>query len=370
MAIKPLREYTDEAFAEIAKIQRGEKLLPKTGFDFIDAHLGCMLPGDVALLSSPSGTGKTTIAQKIKKNILDKELNPEADTYVYVDYSLEMKVFNLLMRASAEILKKKKSEVLFNEFTEEEQVKIREYYETLNDDRQFISQVPPTPEEFYQDAKTFLTEHKEKGAVFFSFDHVLLAKGADKKKMLEEFCEKINQLKLEFENVYFLLISQNNRQIYSRIAEKNNLAAPNPTDVFGSSFLDQLCSFNIVLYNPFKAGIKEYMKVNPDRYDYLSDHFTDEDSKGRVSFHTEGLIFAHCIKTRESDQMYQDIYVIDMGLSKEEKDKLKEDTQKPENTAMPVFTGDEKEPPIKPATPEEAFGAPISEGVSTDDIPF
>ena len=361
--IKPLKEYTKEAFVEIGKLQRGEKLLPKTGFDFIDSHLGCMLPGDVALLSSPSGTGKTTVAQKIKKNILDKEINPEADKYVYVDYSLEMKVFNLLMRASSELLKKKKSEILFNEFTEEEQVKIKEYYETLNDDRQFLSQVPPTPQEFYDEAREFLIKHSDKSAVFFSFDHVLLAKGSDKKRMLEDFCEKINQLKLEFNNVYFLLISQNNRQIYSRIAEKNNLAAPNPTDVFGSSFLDQLCSFNIVLYNPFKAGIKEYMRVNPERYFYLSDHFTDEDSKGRVSFHTEGLIFAHCIKTRESDQMYQDIYVIDMGLSKEEKEKLEE--KKEISNTMPVF---EKAEPIEPVSPLEAFGPPESN--SGDDMPF
>lgn len=363
--IKPLKEYTKEAFIEIGKLQKGEKLLPKTGFDFIDSHLGCILPGDVILLSSPSGTGKTTIAQKMKKNILDIELNPEANDYVYVDYSLEMKVFNLLMRASSELLKKKKSEILFNEFTEEEKEKIQKYYDSLNDDRQFICQVPPTPEEFYSEAREFILKHKDKSAIFFSFDHVLLAKGADKKRMLEEFCEKINQLKLEFPNVYFLLISQNNRQIYSRIAEKSNLAAPNPTDVFGSSFLDQLCSFNIVLYNPFKAGIKEYMKVNPDRYDYLSDHFTEEDSKGRVSFHTEGLIFAHCIKTRESDQMYQDIYVIDMGLSNEEKKKLEEKKEVPASNAMPVF---EREEPIPPISPMEAFGPIV--GAETNDPPF
>lgn len=359
--IRPLKDYTKDAFAEINRIQKGEKLLPKTGFDFIDSHLGCLLAGDVVLLSSPSGTGKTTVAQKIKKNILDININPEASNYVYVDYSLEMKVFNLLMRASAEILNKKKSEVLFNAFTEDEKVKIKEYYESLNDDRQYLSQVPPTPEEFYEEAREFLILHESKQAVFFSFDHVLLAKGVDKKKMLEAFCEKINQLKLEFKNVYFLLISQNNRGIYARIAEKSNLSAPNPTDVFGSSFLDQLCSFNIVLYNPFKAGIKEYMKVNPDRYHYLADYFTEEeDSKGRVSFHTEGLIFAHCIKTRESDNMYEDIYVIDMGLSVKDKDKLKEKDATIKSD-MPIFKTEVViAPPL--LEPKDAF--------EDDDVPF
>lgn len=339
MSIRPLKEYTEQAFKELKKIQSGDKKLPKTGFDFIDSHLGCLLPGDVCLISSPSGTGKTTVAQKIKKNILDKDLNPSADNYLIVDYSLEMKVFNLIMRGTSEVLKVKKSQILFNEFTEEEKIKVKEYYEGLNDDRQFLSQVPPSPEEFYNDCSEFLETHKEKEGIFIVLDHVLLLKGSDKKALLESLCEKINQLKLKYHNVYFLLISQNNRAIYGRIAEKNNLSAPNPTDVFGSSFLDQLCSFNIVLFNPFKAGIMEYMKVNPDRYDYLSDHFTEEDSKGRVSFTTENKIFAHCIKTRESDSPYQDIFVIDMSIDEEQKEKLKLKPKEPSTAIkeMPVF---------------------------------
>lgn len=363
MAIRPFKEFAKKGFAEIKKIQTGEKILPKTGFDFIDSHLSCILPGDVILLSSPSGTGKTTIAQKIKKNILDTSLNPEAADYVYVDYNLEMKIFNLLMRASSEILNKKKSEVLFQEFSEEEKKKISIYYETLQDDRQYIDQVPPTPNEFYNDVREFCIKHKNKSGIFFSLDHILLAKGSDKKKMLEEMAEKINQIKLEFENVYFLLISQNNRGIYSRIAEKNNMAAPNPTDVFGSSFLDQLCSFNIVLYNPFKAGIKEYMRVNPERYNYLEKYFTEEDNKGRVSFETEGLIFAHSIKTRESDSPFSDIHVIDMGFSKEQKEMLKEKPKDTPQIQMPIF----KESTIEPITPFEAFGPPEDRG---NDAPF
>ena len=367
MAIEPLKNFVKKGFDDIKKLQKGEKTLPKTGFDFIDSHLGCLLPGDVTLISSPSGTGKTTVAQKIKENILNRDINPEADKYIFVDYSLEMKVFNLLMRASSDILKKKKSDILFNEFTEEEANKINEYYESLQDSRQYINQVPPTPDEFYSEAKEFLLEHKDKEAVFFSFDHVLLAKGSDKKRMLDELCEKINQLKLEFSNVYFLLISQNNRQIYSRIAEKNSLAAPNPTDVFGSSFLDQLCSFNIVLYNPFKAGIREYMKVNPDRYNYLSDYFTEPDNKGRVSFMTEGLIFAHCLKTRESDNMYEDIYVIDMELSEEELSKLRQkESASPNTIEIPNFFEEDKSK-IPLGTIEDAFGGANKE---SDPFPF
>lgn len=364
MNIRPLKEYTKEAFKELNRIQKGEVTLPKTGMDFIDSHLGCILPGDVILISSPSGTGKTTIAQRIKKNLLDTSLNPSADNYVLVDYSLEMKVFNLIMRGSAEVLKKKKSNILFNEFTPEERRLINEYYKDLNDKRQFLSQVPPTPEEFFKECSEFLEAQKDKEGVFIIIDHVLLLSGSDKKGLLDNLCEKINQLKLKYSNVYFILISQNNRQIYNRVAEKNNQAAPNSTDVFGSSFLDQLCSFNIVLYNPFKAGIKDYMKVNPDRYEYLNDYFTEPDNKGRVSFHTEGLIFAHCIKTRESDNPYEDIYVIDTGLSEEEKKKLREgdETKTSIPSSMPVFNSSNDTVPF--GNIEDAFGD------VSDDEPF
>lgn len=324
MSIRPLKELIDDAFKDLKRLQDGDKLLPRTGEDFIDDHLGCILPGDVILLSALSGQGKTETLQRMKKNILSETVNPNAKNYIFCDFSLEMKVFNLILRGAANTTGKKKSKVLFEVFSEEEKLLVKSYYESLNDDRQFISQTPTSPKEFYDLVSEFLTTHSDKEAVFISVDHVMLLSGHDKQALLEQLCEYVNQLKLKFGNVYFILISQNNRSLLSRISEKNNNAAPNAGDVFGSSFLDQLCSFNAILYNPFKMGISQYMKVNPDRYDYLSAHFGDEDSKGKVSFNTESKIFVHLIKTRESDNPFRDIYVIEMNISEEEKAKLKE----------------------------------------------
>ena len=372
MSIKPYSHYTKKAFSDLKKIQDGDKLLPKTGFDFIDSHLGCLLPSDCILISSPSGTGKTTVAQKIKENILNTDINPNALNYVFLDYSLEMKVFNLIMRASSQLLGKKKSEVLFNNFTEEEQKIIKEYYNDLNDDSKFISQTPPTPEQFNKECSEFLETHKDKDAVFICIDHLLLLSGTDKQKLLEKLCEYINQIKLKYENVYFLLISQSNREIYGRAAEKNNRSAPMPLDVFGSSFMDQLCAFNIFLYNPYRLGIENYMKVNPARYEYLEDYFTEEDSKGKVSFLAEGLIFAHCLKVRESDDVYKDIYVIDTG----QREKKQEPKQK-ELFKTPVFSTDKTED-IEFDSPvpvnfdmNAAFGEPDNTSLEEDDeVPF
>lgn len=363
MNIVPLKKIKDDAFIELKKLQVGEKTLPKTGEDFIDSHLGCILPGDVILISALSGQGKTETLQRMKKKILSVEVNKDAMNYVFLDVSLEMKLFNIILRGLSNVIDKKKSKILFEEFTEEEKEKAKKYYETLDDDRQYISQTPTTPLEFYNGTKTFLEEHSDKEAVFIALDHVLLMSGSNKQEVLEQLCEHINQLKLSFSNAYFILISQNNRGLLGRIAEKNNNAAPNAGDVFGSSFLDQLCSFNIILYNPFKMGIEQYMKVNPNRYEYLSEHFGEEDSKGRVSFNTQGKIFVHMIKTRESDNNYSNLFVIEMDSQpeiKEPEGKLSKNPvfDKPD----PIFDSEKYK-----VSPEDAFGEPNKK---VDDRPF
>lgn len=369
MKIRKLREYTTEAFSELKKLQTGDKLLPKTGFDFIDNHLGGVLPGDVILISSLSGVGKTQTLHTMKKNILDTKINPKANDYIFLDVSLEMKVFNIILRGVANITNKKKSEILFNEFNDEEKERVKLYYEELNDDRQYINQTPTTPSEFYASVSEFLEEHKDRDAVFIALDHVLLMSGSDKQSVLEQLSENINQLKLRYDNVYFILLSQNNRGLLGRAVEKNNAAAPNASDVFGSSFLDQLCSFNIILYNPFKLGISQYMKVNPSRYEYLSEHFGEEDSKGRVSFETEGKIFAHVVKARESDIPFHNIFVINMDLPQDEIEKIKEKNTKPQLQA-PNFPKQIEENPYKDVTPNFDLSGSFDKEEDNTDKPF
>ena len=162
-----------------------------------------------------------------------------------------------------------------------------------------------------------------------------------------------------------------NRSILGRIAEKNNNSAPNASDLYASSTMDFISSYNIVVFNAHKVGIEQFMKVSPDRYDYLKEHFGEEDSKGRVSFNTVGKLFFKVLKTRESDVVWKDLYAIDMELTEEEKEKLthKDKEESKSDNDMPVFNTPEvvKEEPITPATLEEAFG-PV--GDKTDDIPF
>tara|TARA_R110000772_G_scaffold68118_4_gene150922 strand:+ start:15444 stop:16508 length:1065 start_codon:yes stop_codon:yes gene_type:complete len=344
---------------DLKKIQSGEVKLVKTGEEMIDSHIGGLLPSDVILLSGGSGDGKSETLFRMKAKILDTSINVEADQYLFLDMSLEMKLFNIVLRGVSRETGKRKTDILIEEFSEEDKKKVNEYYLNMQDERQYVVQTPTTPLDFYDSCRAFLETHKDKKAIFITADHMLLFKGKDKQGVMEEVVEYVNQLKLEFNNVYFILLSQLNRNILGRIAEKNSMAAPNVSDMFGSSFMDQICSYNIMLYDPYRKGIMQYMKINPERYSYLSDHFGDEDSKGKISFNTAGKIFYHVVKTRESDNPYSNIFIKDKDLSQEQRDALKDSVPSNKSkTTKPIFD-DEKPQPIKPNyNLDEAFGPP------------
>lgn len=311
MKITRTSSLVEAAKQGILAINNSDRVLPKTGFECVDSHIGGLLPGDVVLFSGLSGHGKSETLYRVRTNILNREINPEADEYMFLDLSFEMKALNILLRGVSKEMGKSKRSVLFNKFTEEELKTINEYVDSLKDDRQFTVEEPASPEDFYHDMCIMLDSDavRAKKGVFIAIDHMLLLEGSDKQKVIEKTIESINKLKLKFDNVYFILLSQLNRNLLQRAEDKNNKAQPNATDLFGSSFMDQISNYNIILFDAYKSGIEQYSKLNPIRYEYLKEHFGEEDSKGRFSLNTEDRIFYHVEKARESDNPYKNIFV-------------------------------------------------------------
>lgn len=324
MEIKQINSLVKDAFVELKKFQSGEKQLVKTGYDCIDSHIGGLLNGDILLISALSGHGKSEMLFRMKKNILDLNINRDADEYIFLDISLEMKVFNIVLRGIHREMDKTKKQILFEEFNDDEKAIAKECYESMKDERQYISQSPTSPDQFYKESKKFLEQMSDKKAVFIAIDHVLLISGGDKKKALEDVVEYMNRLKLDFDNVYFIMLSQMNRSIMGRIAEKNNASIPNPGDLYGSEFMTQITSYSIALFNPYKVGIDEYMKVSTSRYEYLSDHFVAEKGK-KASFDTIGKLFYHVLKVREGEAVFKDLFIEEMDIDNETLNKLRQE---------------------------------------------
>lgn len=312
-----------EAFKEMAAMQRGEKLRVRTGEDAIDSHLGGMIPGDVVLIGGNSGSGKSLKLYRILDKLFDIEVNPKAGNFVGLEFSMEMRMINKLLRKAHELTNKKKSKILSEEFTEDEKELLNKYNDSLKDDRRYVCQEPVSVEDFVSITRDFLKLHKDKEAVFISVDHLLLFLNLDKSKALQIVTDEINKMKLEFKNAYFILLTQLNRtSTITGGSNRDNSIMPTTDWIYGSSTMEFLSDYIVILMNPFRAGIDEYLKFNPDRYEYLSRHFAGEDKKGKQSFSTLGKMFSFSLKARESDNMFNNIFIEDMKLSDEVREKM------------------------------------------------
>lgn len=312
MAIQQTRDKVGRARAQLKAYQSGKIKVVHTNRPHLDATLSGLLPGDIVVIGGASGSGKTFELQTIRENVMDIEINPDAKDYIFLDYSFEMKLFNLILRGLNKVLNKSKKNILLNEFTEAEKALANRYVETLRDERFYIEENPLTPEQFLAQSREFLSMNKHKKTVFIAIDHMALFKNSqgDKKGTIDAVVESVNILKKEFPNVIFLLLTQLNRSILARIKDKDLNAQPNRGDVFQSDTMFHIADYLYIVHNPHRLGINQYLKVNPNHYDYLEDFFCEvEGVSKRVSFETLGNIFYHVLKIREGDVVFKDIFI-------------------------------------------------------------
>ena len=381
MQIQKFRDLTKKAFQEIKQYQIGNKGIIKTGTPYFD-DVFPVVNGSVIVFSAGSGIGKSYTLAKMVDNILNKELNPTADNFVVLNISLEMRVLSLVLRGMAKNIKSKsKKEILLQEFTEEEKAQAKSYFESLQDDRVSISQVPTTPNKFYEGCKEFLDMNKDKDSVIITVDHLALISGdsgESRNTIIEKFIERVNDLKMEYENVIFILLSQTNSEMIKRAKDKDIMAQPQPSDLYYSQFTFQVADFVAVMTNPTRLGIKEYSKIDPDRYPNLEKFFLEEDLKGRVSLEPFGVNYVHFLKCREADGLYLDIYAEELPIPDVEniRKNRKKESISVSNISAPVFgktetiAVDALPPPPPLGSPEDAFGPIVKEDEEDDDAPF
>jgi len=279
--ILPYAQVYAHSMRKLKKYQSGELTPIKTGREWLDATWGGILPGDVVTVAGASGAGKSFELQKLINNIF--KLN-NSEKYVCLFNSLEMRNISTVIRDFKIELNKSKKSILTEEFTEEEKEVLRGYSEMYTDGRFFINEETKTAEDFMTEWTAFLEEHKDKEAVVITFDHTALVKGGEKKQ-IDTMLANINILKNKYENVVFILLSQLNRNILSRIAEKNSMSAPVRGDLYFSDSMFFLSDHLYVINNADRLGISEYMKVNPEIYKDLAHHFSEQGNK-KVSFLT------------------------------------------------------------------------------------
>ena len=339
--IKRAGDLATTAFQYLHKLQTKEKPIVKTGQEFIDVHLQGVLPSDVILYAGNSGTGKTKLLYDTLDTILDEKINKNASNFVTLQYELEMRFLNKILRDSHSLTKLKKSEILSQEFDEEQKEIIKRYYEGLKDNRRFICEETINTDDFLKMTDNFCAQNIDKDAIWCTLDHCLLVqKSNNNEDVAERLTSHINTLRKKYSNVYFILLSQNNRSSMAVIKDRDNAMIPTTSIIYGSSHFEFLASFIVVITDPFKLGVNSYLKVNPDRYDWLSEFMEDPDKNGKVSFSTLANHFIWTLKTRESDEPYKNLLIRPMTLSSDQIEKMKQSVEiKPQLAFQtPVFT--------------------------------
>ena len=336
--IKRAGDLATTAFQYLHKLQTKEKPIVKTGQEFIDVHLQGVLPSDVILYAGNSGTGKTKLLYDTLDSILDEKVNKNASNFVTLQYELEMRFLNKILRDSHSLTKLKKSEILSQEFNEEQKEIIKRYYEGLKDNRRFICEETINTDDFLKMTDDFCAQNTDKDAIWCTLDHCLLVqKSNSNEDVAERLTSHINTLRKKYNNVYFILLSQNNRSSMTVIKDRDNAMIPTTSIIYGSSHFEFLASFIVVITDPFKLGVNSYLKVNPDRYEWLSEFMEEPDKNGKVSFSTLANHFIWTLKTRESDEPYKNLHIRPMTLNSEQIEKMRQSVET-KSTSTPSFT--------------------------------
>ncbi len=361
MAIKNLKESVNTSISLLQDYQTGKSKLIKTNRPWLDKPGGVLLQSIILILGA-SFSGKTTELQNITDDIMNIDINPDAKDFVVVTHSLEMSSFSLTLKDIKKVTGLNYKNILSSQFSKEHKEELGKYFDKKRDGRYFINHETGTAEEIVNQTEIFLKQHIDKKLVLVELDHLALLKSklGSKKNSIDDLVEMMNDLKLRYPNFLLIVLTQANRNIYSKIQEKSNEMKLSRNDVYQSDTAFHIASYCYGLQNAKYLGVSEYRKIRPDKYLHLKHRFTDEDSKGRVSLHSDGCIFVEVLKDRMVDDLdFVDLYTIELKEFKKEETK-----QTPDPTfTEPVFA---KEPNLPFLSHEEAFGDPDDE----QDSPF
>lgn len=373
---KTSKEIIMDAYERIRKYQSGELLPARTGYAYLDkALLGGFYPQHAVAIGARPGVGKSYLAQKIMSNVMNVNINPQADDYVWLRCEFEMNPEDLMLRSLSKKMGKDIQDILLNEMSDEEIKEMQKCLKEENSSRITYIPKPSTVDELQNFLwNSYMPANKDKKMVFVSIDHTALIQGTgDAKRNIDSLITMCNIAKRTFPNIFFLIISQLNRDIEGRRDPKDHM--PKQSDFYQSDTLGQLCTAMVALNIPKRYGYSSYMQFPQGWYPNL-ERFKGE---SRRSFRVDGLIFHHIVKVRqrsleEIDAIHVDImkgyerYYPDGGVVRQER---------PGGSDAPVGSGRPDTtvvtlPPPPPSIPLEQQYIPPSDdfNIVHDETPY
>lgn len=308
--MRNLKDILKKEKKKLFDYQQGNIRPIKTTRPYLQEPWEGLLPKSCIVIGGHSSAGKSYELDMLMGELLDTDLNPDAADYVWLNFSLEMPLFSLMVRYLSKVLQIPKEQVIMKKFTEEQNTQVREALEVWQDGRYFLQDEPTSPNEYFELVDTFCKENMDKKAIFISIDHVVLLDGdGNTTASVNSVLRHTNTLKLRYDNVYFIYLSQLSSNFFGRLNERDNHSAPKDTDTFYSAQLNQIADYTIIIVNPFQLGINEWLRFSPERYPHLGKYMSEVDKNNKASFSTEGLLFYHVVKNREASRGYTNLFI-------------------------------------------------------------
>ena len=389
-----------DAHIDIVSIQKDKTSLLKLGIPWADEHLIGGLNNKMIFFGTRPGGGKTFNCSRVINNLLDRKINPTPIKVLRAN--LEMPTSALLLRELSKTLGKKPSEILNNEYTEEERPKVQNVVNSFRDSRiqnisvalegdsykymleKFIAGVDEKDAELNRislekhiaeggEEKTFKPT-KTKKIVLTDHIHVYLTK-----TVIDNLLTIQNQMKMLDKNLSFINYFQLNRETEEmwletkdkKVNPKNML--PSSKSIYLTDMLQMYSDMTIGAVIPQVYELDEFAAVNKERNAHLKEHFVDNDENNKSSrLKGRNRIYYNFIKIRMIDDFDDPrIFCEVLNPEYEEKaNKLMQENKNPMMTAAtPIFSTPifEKEAPITPVSLNAAFGKSFLDDKEGDD---
>lgn len=308
---------TDKTIQLIADFQSGKVQPITTGIPHLDKACGKGLtPSLIVGITARSFSGKTYDLERIQSHIRKNHTD-----VIQLNANWELNFFKILLRDISQKTNKSQSEILYDNPTAEDLIKLKEICDEHRNDNIYYENEPVSPEQFFEDVKEVIRLHPKERIVVTvdNLENILDTKN-NQKSSIDAFLTQVNRLKDMHWFISFIILNQLNDDILKRI-DNPKQHKPKESDIYSSGQYYKLCDVLYVKVLPWRLHITDkFMVFAKEAYSWLEE-FKVFGNGNTASFEPNGNAYYFYLKRRGSDiKDMQDIFAESIFKKEEVKD--------------------------------------------------
>lgn len=362
MALYKSSELTDRTVKTITDFQSGKLKPIDTGCEHLNkACFGGLTPSLIVGICARSFQGKTFDLEQIQSHI--KKTDPDV---IMVNGNYELNFFKILLRDIAQKTGKTQAEILYNNPTEEELLKLKDIVAPHRNENIYYQNEPVSSNQFFEDIKWVIDKFPDKKIVVTidNLENILDDKGSQKSS-IDSFLTQINRLKDMHWFISFIILNQLNDNILTRL-ENPKSHKPKESDIYSSGQFYKLCDVLYIKVLPWRLHLTEkFMVFSKDSYEWLED-FKLYGNGNTASFDPVGAAYYFYLKRRGTDiKDMQDVFAERIFKKEETVGSIPSDRPTTSFTnTLPLFTT------VTPTADLSKFETPFSDLKGKENSPF